>query len=240
MKPLALLLACSLWAPCVFAQREEELARVKASFAGKSLADINSQLASMRPQAVSDSDKKKLLEALPLVTAANRVTDRKRLERLAARLQPAFKLHDRADVEELIVFNDPRPIVYNKPGAVVVLSTEVLKIAGDDDAALVGVVAHELAHEYVAMPMLNALRASDDGKIRELELFCDAVAVVTIVSLRMNPNSYCKVLKRICRHSKAASTLNDGSSSHPSLETRLKLIAGIEALLEPHAAHTSR
>jgi Zn-dependent protease with chaperone function len=242
MKPLALLLACSLSASSAFAQGkiEEQITRVKASFGGKSLAAINSSLASMRPEAVSESDKKKLLEELPLVTAANRGSDRKRLEHLGARLQGALKLHDRAGIVEIIVFNDPRPIVYSKPGVVVVLSTEVLEIVEDDDAALVGVVAHELAHEYVAMPMLYALRARDNLKIRELELFCDAVAVVTLFSLQMDPNSYSKALERICRHSQAVTTLNDGSSSHPSLDARLKLIAEIQALLEAKAVHTSK
>src|SRR5262245_16447009 len=241
MKPLALLLACSLSASSAFAQgkAEVEIGRVKASFAGKSLADIISALASMRPEAVSESDKKTLLENLPLVTATNRVSDRKQLEHLVARLQGTLKLHDRAGIVEIIVFNDRRPIIYNKPGVVIVLSSEVLKIVGDDDAALVGVVAHELAHEYVAMPMLHALRAGDNVKIRELELFCDAVAVVTILSLQMNPNPYSKALERICKHSQAAASLNDGSSTHPSVDARLKLIDEFTALLEPKAPHSS-
>jgi hypothetical protein len=241
MKPLALLLVCSLWASSAFAQgvNEEEIAAVKVSFAGKSLAEINAALASMRPAPVSESDKKKLLEDLPLVTSANRV-NRNRVDHLVARLQPAFELYGRAGVTEIIVFSDSRPIVYNKPGVVVVLSTEVLRIVGDDDAALLGVVAHELAHEYVAMPMLNAIRASDDVRIRELELFCDAAAVVTILSLRMDPKSYARTLERICRHSRAAASLNDGSRSHPSLLSRLKLIAEITLLLEPEAAYASK
>ena len=235
MKALALLVACSLWVSSALAQdkTEDQIARVMANFEGKSLADINSALASMRPKPLNESDKKKLLEDLPLVTAANRISDRKRLEHLVARLQDALRFHARAGVVEIIVFNDPRPIVYNKPGVVVVLSTEVLKIVGVDDAALVGVVAHELSHEYVAMAMLYALRAGDDVRIRELELFCDAVAVVTLLSLHMNPASYSEALKRICRHSQAAAALNDGSSSHPSLDARLKLIAALKTLLEP-------
>jgi hypothetical protein len=235
MKALALLVACSLWVPSALAQKktEDQIARVKATFEGKSLADINTALASIRPEPFNESDRKKLLEDLPFVTAANRITERKQLEHLGARLQNALKLHGRAGIVELIVFNDPRPIVFNKPGVVVALSTEVLKIVGGDDAALVGVVAHELAHEYVAMPMLYALRAGDNERIRELELFCDAVAVVTLLSLQMNPTSYSEALDRICRHSQAAAYLNDGSGSHPSLGVRLKLIAGIKALLEP-------
>jgi len=70
MKRLALLLACSLWVSSALAQdkAEDQIARVKANFAGKSLADINSALASMRPEAFGESDKKKLLLQSPYET----------------------------------------------------------------------------------------------------------------------------------------------------------------------------
>lgn len=234
MKALALLLACSLWGTSVLAQDQaaDQIARVKAEFAGKSFAEINATLASMRPLAFSESDKKMLMRDLPLITDSNRVADRRQLDRLAARLQATLKLYDRAGVIELVVFRDPRPIIYNKPGVVVVLSTEMLKMVGDNDAALVGVVAHELAHEYVAMSMLHALQATDLVKIRQLELFCDAVAVITLLNLQLDPASYSQALTRICAHSKAAASLNDGTGSHPALATRLKLIAEIRALMQ--------
>jgi len=226
MKAFALFLACCLWDTSVFAQTRvaERIAEVKAEFAGKSLSEINSALASIRPAAVKEADKHKLLRNLPLITAANLITDIMELNYLKARLESALRLHDRVGVVELVVFRDPRPIVYNKPGVVVVLSTEVLRIVGNTDAALVGVVSHELAHEYVAMPMLYAVQVQDTLQIQRLELFCDAVAVITLLTLHLDPAGYCKALKQICRHSLAAKSLNDGTGSHPALAVRLKLI----------------
>lgn len=234
VKSLTLFVACSLWVSSALAQNlnDQQIAQIKSDFAGKSAADVNAALGRIRPMRVSESDKKILLKDLPLVASTNRVTDRRELARLSARLLAVLTLHDRSGVVELIVFRDSRPIIYNKPGVVVVLSTEVLKLVGDDDAALIGVVAHELAHEYVAMQTLIALRANDQAKLRRLELFCDAIAVATLLNLNLAPAGYAKVLEHICTHSQSATELNDGSGSHPALAVRLKLISEIQAQLE--------
>ena len=169
----------------------------------------------MRPEAVSQTDKSLLMRELPLVNAHNRVEDGRQLVRLYARVETTLELYKRHGIVDLVIFRDSRPIVYSKPGVVLVISTEVLKIVGSDDAALIGLVAHELAHEYVAMQMLSALRSGDLSRIRELELFCDAVATVVLLNLGLDPAHYASVLRRIATHSQAAAALNDGSNSHP-------------------------
>lgn len=239
MKALTLLLAFSLWASSAFAQdlADRQIAEIKADFAGKSLADVNAALARIRPMKVTESDKKVLLQDLPLVTSTNRVSDHRQLDRLAARLRVVLELQDRAGVVDLILFRDPRPIIYNKPGVVVVLSTQVLEIVGNDDAALVGVVAHELAHEYVAILFQNAVKAHDQARLRRLELFCDAIAVTTLLNLKLAPAGYGKALERICTHSQSAAELNDGSGSHPALAVRLKLIGEIQSSLSVSPAN---
>ena len=66
-------------------------------------------------------------------------------------------------------------------------------------------------------------------------MFCDAVAVVTLVTLQQDPARYGRALGRICTHSKAAAAMNDGSGTHPALATRLRVIAEVGALLEGHS-----
>ena len=184
-KALALSMACGLGWSTIFAQsqKEREVSRVEAAFAGKSLAKISRALAAMRSEPVSQSDKAILMRELPMITDGNRVDGQRQLDRLYARLETTLRYYHRFGVVDLIIFRDPRPIIYNKPGVVLVISTEVLKIVGNDDAALAGLVAHELAHEYIVLQMLHAIRSGDLSKIRELELFCDAVAVVALLDL---------------------------------------------------------
>lgn len=237
LKALALMMLFSPAMPLALAQnpKESEIAHAEEAFAGKSLTEINVALAANRPEPVSRSDKAQLMSGLPLVNATNRVKDRRQLDGLRSRLQPTLNFYARSGVVDLILFRDPRPIVYSKPGVVVVISTEVMKIVGNDDAALVGIIAHELAHEYVALQMLRALESGDLTKIRELELFCDAMAVVVLLNLRQDTTRYARALQRIATHSPASAQLNNGSSTHPTIDARLKVISDISALPNFHS-----
>jgi Zn-dependent protease with chaperone function len=236
---LAFLPAFTLHQSAVFSQTpgkgEVEISRVESWFKGKSLVEIDAALTRLRPEAVSQSNKALLMKDLPLVNAGNRIHDERQIGLLRARLDRTLKLFERDQVMELIIFRNPQPIVYTKPGVVLVISTEILKIAGNDDA-LVGVVAHELAHEYVAMDFLKALQSGNLPRIRELELFCDAVAVVVLLDLGFDPAQYAQVLRSIANYSKAAEELNNGENSHPAVEARLRVIADISALFMSRSA----
>jgi Zn-dependent protease with chaperone function len=211
-------------------QQNREISRVESWFTGKSLAEINSALTRLRPEIVTQSDKAILMRNLPLVNADNRIEDRRQLDTLNARLARTLKFFERDQIVELIIFRHPQPIVYSKPGVVVVISTEILKIVGSDDAALNGVVAHELAHEYVALEILEALQSRSLSRIRELELFCDAVAVVVMLDLQFDPARYARALKRIATHSQKSAKLNNGENSHPAVGSRLRVISDISAM----------
>jgi Zn-dependent protease with chaperone function len=233
MKTFALLTACIVGAASTFAQaaNEAEIARVESRFVGKSLSQITLALAAMRPDPVSRLDKAIVMRELPMITERNRVASPRQLDRLYARLETTLRFYHRYGVVDLVIFRDPRPIIYSMSGVVLVISTEVLKIVGDDDGALAGMVAHELAHECVAMEMLQAFKTGDLARMRELELFCDAAAVVALLDLDFDPDRYANALKRIASHSPATAFLNDGSISHPAIDARLRLISDISGLL---------
>lgn len=219
-------------------QQQREISRVQSWFTGKSLAEVKSALARLRPEAPSQADKAFLMRDLPLVSNENRIENDGKSERLRARLARTLMLFERKAVVELILFRHDEPIIYSKPGVVVVISTEVIKIVAADDAALNGVVAHELAHEYVAMDLFQATQSGNLGRIRELELFCDAVAVVVLLDLKLDPAGYAKALRRIATHSREATKLNNGENSHPALEARFRVISDISALFKNRFAQS--
>ncbi len=231
---LVLLMALSFGVTSVLAQdpKMSEITRAESGFSGRSLAEINLALAKMRPEPVSQSDKLILERGLPILTDRNRIENPRQLSLLYARAETTLRFCHRYGVVDLILFRHREPIVYSHAGAVLAISTEVLKIIGDNDAALAGIVAHELAHEYVALQMLSAIRTGDLSKIRELELFCDAVAVVVLLDLGLDPAHYSRALQRIARHSQAAAALNDGSRTHPAIELRLQVISDISNLFK--------
>ena len=207
-----------------------EISAVESWFKGKSRAEIRSVLGKLRPAAVSKSDKAMLMRDLPLVNAHNRIQDQRQVDLLYARLDSTLKYFERDQILELIIFRHEQPIVYSKTGVVLVISTETLRIIGRDDSALIGVVAHELAHEYVALEFLEALKSTNLLKFRELELFCDAIAVVVMLDLQYDPVRYARALKRITIHSPGSAKLNNGENSHPTLSSRLRVISDISTM----------
>lgn len=209
-------------------QEDLEITRAESLFMGKSLAEVNLALARLRPEPVSESDKAVLLKDLsPIIRNRN---ESGQLRKLQARLANTLKLYGRDRIVDLIVIRHPEPIVISKPGVVLVFSTEVLKIVGADDSALIGVAAHELAHEYVAQEFLKALQSGNLSRMRELELFCDAVAVVILLDQGLDPSRYAKAVQRIATYTEAAAELNNGKNSHPAVDARLRIISNTAAL----------
>lgn len=241
LEAVALLLFCSVSASFSLAQagseEDREISRVESWFNGKSLDEINVALTRLRPSPVNPSDKALLLRDLPSLVVKNRVTDKRALRQLSARLSTLLKLYERVGIVELIIFRHSEPIVISKAGAVIALSTEILKIVGNDDGALIGIVAHELAHEYVALELLGAMRSKNLSRMRELELFCDAVAVIVLLDLGLDPVRYANALRRIATYSEAATELNNGQNSHPAVNARVRVISDIAAL---HMNRTAR
>ena len=91
---LALLLSCSIGGSSLIAQTQSEeceISRVESWFTGESLAEINSALASLRPKAVSESDKAFLMRVLPLMNADNCIEDKRQIGQLHARLESTLK-----------------------------------------------------------------------------------------------------------------------------------------------------
>ena len=242
LKALALLLICSLSGSFSLAQagseEDHEISRVESWFAGKCLDEVNLALTRLRPSAVSQSDKALLLKDLSPLIGKTRVTEKRQLRQLYTRLRATMKLYDRDQIVELIIFRHSEPIVISKAGAVIALSTEILKIVGNDDAALIGIVAHELAHEYVALEFLEATQSKNQSRMRELELFCDAVAVIVLIDFGLDPAHYAKALSRIATYSEAATELNNGQNSHPAVNARLRVISDIAALQMNRTART--
>lgn len=180
------------------------------------------QLDRLRPAAVSAADKAASLAEVPFVTEQG--GGRKKCDRGMARLLrvagPALGLHARAGVTELALFDHPDPIALSEAGVIIAVSTTLLSTA-DSDAALAGVIAHEIAHEYVAMEQWAARRANDFETLRKVELFCDGVAAATLLKLGLDPAEYARALESFANFSPAAAEMNSGRHQTPSPAERL-------------------
>ncbi len=153
-------------------------------------------------------------QRLPIVSG-------KRVDQLKTALQPVLAYHQRAQMPIIVVFSDqPQAILVDS--VALVITTRLMNIASA--AEIRGIVAHELAHEYIRDEHKRA-RAAKNGKLlREGELFCDAVAAFTLKEIGDDPASYGRILERLIFTGITTDhTSRQESDTHPSLDTRKKL-----------------
>jgi hypothetical protein len=149
------------------------------------------------------------------------VSGSKRAERLKAILQPVLDYHERGQMP-IYVLQSEKPKAALVDRAVIIITTRLMTIATDEEIR--GIVAHELAHDYIWDENMKAKREKDVKRMHECELFCDAVAAFTLKQIGDDPASYARILERMTFIGiYVGSSLRHESPTHPSLDTRKRL-----------------
>jgi len=150
------------------------------------------------------------------------VSSSERVERLKAALQPVLAYHQRDGKLPIIVVRSEQPKAYLVARAAIIITTQLMLITGE--AELRGIIAHELAHEYLWEERERAFKENDESRLREIELFCDAVAVMTLKEIGDDPAHYARALERLTYIGiTAGNATRHESKTHPTLEARVKL-----------------
>jgi Zn-dependent protease with chaperone function len=145
-----------------------------------------------------------------------------RVERLKAALQPALSYHERDGKLPIFVVRSEQPKAYLAERAALIITTKLTLIVSD--AELRGIVAHELAHEYLCEERDRAFKEKDERSLREIELFCDAVAAITLKAIGDDPSCYARALERMTIiGATAGNVTRSETNTHPSLAARVKL-----------------
>jgi hypothetical protein len=90
---------------------------------------------------------------------------------------------------------------------------------------LQALVAHEFGHEYVRVDHARASARSDRGRLKDLELLCDAIAIVTLHGLNLDPSRLVTGLEKIDRYNWNFFKAEVERRSYPSLSERRRLRA---------------
>ncbi|HKQ73647.1 MAG TPA: M48 family metalloprotease [Blastocatellia bacterium] len=144
------------------------------------------------------------------------------VERLKAALQPALAYHERDGKLPIYLVRSEQPKAYVAERAALIITTKLTLIASE--AELRGIVAHELAHEYFWEERDQAFKEKDESLLREIELFCDAVAAITLKEIGDDPACYARALERMTYIGiTAGNVTRSKTKTHPSLDERVKL-----------------
>jgi hypothetical protein len=212
------------------AHEDNENERLENTFGGPEAAKAIARLGDLKSAAIRERLKqmrepiylpgpflvKKIVEAQHLPIAES-----KRVDQLNAALQPVLDYHERGKMP-IIVLRSEHPKAYLVQRTAIFITTRLMVIASDEEIR--GIVAHELAHEYIWDERSEAMKAKDGKLMRECELFCDAVAAFTLKEIGDNPASYGRILVRLTIIGiNAGSAMKQASDTHPSLDSRKKL-----------------
>jgi len=149
------------------------------------------------------------------------IAESKRVDQLKAALQPVLDYHKRGKIPIYVLWSK-QPKAYFVQRAIIIITTGLLYGASDKDIR--GLVAHELAHEYVWDECVKASNEKDGKLLREIELFCDAVAAFTLKEIGGDPASYARALELLTLiRVNAGLTRAAEDDTHPSLDARKKL-----------------
>jgi Zn-dependent protease with chaperone function len=174
------------------------------------------KLDACRPEPVSNQEKQSLLASLPERGEVKNLTeDQKR--KLSA-LNAVLALHARNDVYALKVIDVPQAWTGLYGRAVLLISAALLKVVSPGE--LQALVAHEIGHEYSWAAWNSAQAAGQKDRMHEIELTCDAIAVITLQQLGEDPKLLISALERVARFNGEHFGDAIDQTSHPPLQER--------------------
>ena len=187
--------------PCVFAERLE----------------------TARPSAVSAGDKARILATLPEEgeVANLALALRQKVETLRSVLSAAH----RDSVYDVKIIGVPQAAAALHARAILVISERTLTLLSAVE--LQAVVAHEIAHEYVWTEYEQAKTSADGDRLQELELICDAIAIMMLHRLDIDASQLMRGIEKISRFNRErfGTAINEGD--YPTVARRREFVRAL-------------
>lgn len=123
-------------------------------------------------------------EVLAQISKGKEVSVSERMKQKLSALEPILRYHERDSVIEIKVVSLPELFIGLQGRAVLLISEPALNMLPVEE--LQAVVAHELAHEYLWKQLMEAREQRAHEVIREIELLCDGIAIITLLRLGLD------------------------------------------------------
>jgi hypothetical protein len=185
------------------------------------------RLIDSRPEPVPQTVRQAAQRMLP---AHGEITDLS--PRSTARLRALSRVLRAADRERVYVVkvvDVQQAAAGNHLRSVLVITGPALKLLDADE--LQAIVAHELAHEYVWRDYDDASTRGDDERLQQLELVCDAVAVLILWHAGVDGAALPRALERMSWYNDRRFGGAMNVASYPALEKRRDLVRTLSAAL---------
>lgn len=178
---------------------------------------------SLMPQQPTDARKDQIFQSLPDKWLKYRVAE-EQSSLFEKTIQPVLDLNGKS--YKTLVLNYNKPVLMVDSDSVLIATTELLKIAGND--AMTGLIAHEIAHSIfsarssqIKAGLKTGQRAAALRDLAMIELFCDVFAAYTVKSMNLDATAFLKVIVESEKNYQEDS-IDD--NYHPSGKKRLEVI----------------
>jgi len=190
-------------------------------------------LETARPAPVSAEDRARVLSTFPLEGEVTDVSPSARLK-LAA-LTRLLRATGRESVYEIKVIAVPQAAIGLHARAIILISEPALTLLDADE--LQALVAHEVGHEYLWAERERAFRLADRSRLKDLELMCDGLAIVTLHGLEMDVSRLMSGVQKISRFNREQFGTANNERDYPTLAQRQAFARAMAARSAEAIAH---
>ena len=173
--------------------------------------------------------------APPAEGVMNQLTGR--LQNKLTALGPLLRAVDRDAVYDVRVVDIPLARIGLYERTVLLISGTALALLPAED--LRAQVAHEIGHEYFATEHDRATKAGDRRRLRELELMCDAVGMVMLHDLGMDPSRLVRSIEKVTLYNRRMLQTAVDESGYPTLDERQKFATAVRRWIVKRKAGAS-
>jgi hypothetical protein len=147
------------------------------------------------------------------LTTLNRSEQRK-----LSLVDSVLSVYDRNAVHQIKVLRMPQAAVGLYGRTILWISQSALNLL--DEEEFEAVVAHEAGHEYVWEETRSAQQTRNFDRQRQIELFCDAIAILTLRHLGVNPSRLIDGIDKMNRFNEKRFGIPLNSGSYPNTGDR--------------------
>jgi hypothetical protein len=169
-----------------------------------------------RPKPISAADRTRVLRGLPEAGEVIELSA-SAWQKLAA-LTPLLRATDRESVYVVKAVEVPQAMVGLHARTVVLVSEPALNLLSADE--LRALIAHEIGHEYLWPEYERAAARADPARLKDLELLCDAIAIVTLEGLGLNPHRLMTGVEKMSRFNRDRFGIALNEKDYPTLAER--------------------
>ena len=126
--------------------------------------------------------------------------------------------HRTREVYDIKVITVPQAAVGLHARAVLLISEAALTLVDADE--LQALLAHEIGHEYVWAERERAFQLADRNGLKDLELVCDAIAIVTLYELGMDVSRLMTGIQKISRFNRERLGTAQNERDYPTVAER--------------------